>query len=74
MVTTTMHNRTGRTCQCCGGALGKTFVDGRLRIGPWAVMCRSCHRDLGVGLGIGRGQLYNTETGERVDVRRKEVA
>ena len=33
------------------------FVDGRTARG-WTLMCRSCHKDRGFGLGIGNGQLY----------------
>ena len=46
-------------CQMCGDTnVGKTFVDGRLTHGPWAITCVTCHTKYGVGLGTGRGQLY----------------
>lgn len=37
------------------------FVDGRTRMGPWANMCPSCARTIGVGLGTGKGQRYQRE-------------
>ena len=37
------------------------FVDGRTTRGPWALMCPSCHRQQGVGLGTGHGQQYDTK-------------
>lgn len=35
------------------------FVDGKTKEGPWATMCRPCHKEHGVGLGPGLGQLYD---------------
>ena len=34
------------------------WVDGKTIMGPWANMCLACHKRLGVGLGIGKGQRY----------------
>ena len=45
-------------CEVGGEPIGKTFVDGKLRAGPWAVMCAGCHEKFGLGLGAGRGQKY----------------
>jgi len=47
-----------KTCQTCGRAIVKWFVDGRTRQGSWAIMCTACAAEYGVGLGIGKGQLY----------------
>ena len=33
-------------------------IDGRTVHGTWAWMCPDCHFDMGVGLGMGRGQRY----------------
>lgn len=38
-----------------------TFVDGRTSMGSWADMCPNCHRQYGVGVGIGRGQKYEKQ-------------
>jgi len=47
------------SCPFCERDLTKLshFVDGRTARG-WTLMCRSCHKDRGFGLGIGNGQLY----------------
>lgn len=47
-------------CGICGDRLIGTFVDGRMTTGSWATMCTFCHVKYGVGLGTGKGQLYNT--------------
>ena len=59
-------------CDFCDKQTGvmlatKFFVDGRTRIGPWAIMCESHFERYGVGLGIGRGQKYDAETYEKID-------
>ena len=54
-------------CDLCGRRFGtdlspdshvEVFVDGRTQMGPWANMCKGCHRTHGVGLGMGKGQKY----------------
>ena len=49
-------------CQLCNVPTPDTFVDGRTRMGPWGYMCLPCHRTNGVGLGLGKGQLYEKQT------------
>ena len=50
------------TQQTTSGKLLRTrFIDGRTRIGSWAIMCPLCHAGVGVGLGMGRGQEYDAE-------------
>lgn len=34
------------------------LIDGKTVYGPWALMCQKCHMEVGVGLGIGKGQQY----------------
>lgn len=41
------------------------FVDGKVKEGPWATMCLSCHTKYGVGLGTGRGQKYRIQGQDR---------
>jgi len=53
-------------CQVCGGTLGSVFYDAAMKIGQWALMCNSCFKQYGTGLGTGRGQKYNTKTLEKV--------
>lgn len=50
------------TCELCGDVIIDEFVDGKLREGPWALMCPGCHSRHGDGFGTGRGQLYERRT------------
>ena len=52
------HGVTPKKCDICEGKLEGAFVDGRTKTGFWANMCLSCHKEFGVGLGIGKGQKY----------------
>jgi hypothetical protein len=45
-------------CEICGKPLTKYFIDGRTRMGPWAIMCPECFKVYGSDLGIGKGQKY----------------
>lgn len=45
-----------------GNPIHDQFVDGQTRIGGWAIMSPDCHRALGVGLGLGLGQLYTRQS------------
>ena len=45
-------------CEVCHASITDTFIDGRTIHGPWANMCPTCHKEIGVGLGTGRGQKY----------------
>lgn len=49
-------------CDVCRKPLSKYFVDGRTRVGRWAIMCSLCHTAHGVGLGTGNGQKYDLTT------------
>jgi hypothetical protein len=53
-------------CDICRRKLDDTWVDGRTKMGPWANMCRNCHRAHGVGHGQGKGQEYDVVTKEKV--------
>ena len=48
-------------CDFCGRTTMKKFIDGATIAGPWAMMCIPCHRTLGMGLGLGKGQLYQKQ-------------
>ena len=52
------HGITPTYCKICNGKLTTEFIDGRTKVGFWAIMCPACHKELGVGLGIGKGQRY----------------
>lgn len=45
-------------CDICGESVGEKFVDGKTTMGPWGILCVTCHKSVGVGLGLGKGQLY----------------
>lgn len=54
-------------CDLCGDPLIIEFVDGRTRSGQWGILCRPCHAEQGVGVGLGKGQVYNLGTLEKVE-------
>jgi transposase-like protein len=45
-------------CDFCGN---EAVVDGKTCFGPWAYMCLAHFLDLGVGLGLGKGQFLLVE-------------
>ena len=51
-------------CQICKvpGTVDFVFIDGRTLQGPWGYMCMKCHREHGVGLGLGKGQRYDRDS------------
>ena len=55
-------------CDCCSTKLADQpyFVDGRTVHGPWALLCPHCHVLHGVGLGLGKGQKYDSKTKEQI--------
>lgn len=54
-------------CNLCKEICSNYYIDGKTKIGPWAYMCLSCFKKYGVGLGIGKGQKYDTITGKKVE-------
>jgi hypothetical protein len=52
-------------CQVCTGDYQGKMVDGALHTGQWALMCGQCHRNMGRGLGMGRGQKYTRQADGR---------
>jgi hypothetical protein len=55
-------------CDICGESLDEEafFVDGKTRIGHWALMCPDCFVSYGIGLGVGKGQSYDAKTLEKI--------
>jgi len=45
-------------CDICGDVIIDSFVDGKTKAGPWALMCTTCHGTHGCGFGTGNGQCY----------------
>jgi hypothetical protein len=58
---------TPQRCDVCLLPFKWWFIDGKLSIGPWGLICVSCHATHGCGLGTGRGQKYNLKTLEKVE-------
>ena len=56
------------SCDICRGYITKTFVDGKTKMGPWAILCLGCHKSKGCGLGTGKGQRYELVNAEFVKV------
>ena len=50
-----------KNCDICNTPLVGKIVDGKTRMGPWALMCVSCHELDGCGLGLGLGQKYEKQ-------------
>jgi hypothetical protein len=55
---------TNTTCDLCSVNVKDvaTFYDAKTRQGPWGILCPSCFRRYGLGLGTGLGQQYDSET------------
>ena len=53
-------------CDICHATIADRYVDGKTKVGPWANMCLRCHKTKGVGLGLGKGQMYDVKTGEQI--------
>ena len=56
-------------CEFCEVDLNEEeyFIDGATSLGPWAMMCETCHIRYGRGLGMGKGQKYLTSTREKIE-------
>ena len=55
-------------CDLCNKPIVDVFIDGKTRIGPWACMCLSCHKEEGGMLGHGEGQKYQLIEGKYTKV------
>jgi len=60
------HGPAPSQCDLCHEAIAAAFVDGKTSMGPWANMCPDCFAEAGVGLGTGRGQMYQLRNGQWV--------
>ena len=58
---TTWLGSTPKNCDICRKPLTKGFVDGKVKTGPWAMLCLECHKIYGTGLATGSGQLYERQ-------------
>jgi hypothetical protein len=48
-------------CDICGTPKPQKIIDGVVRGRSWALMCPDCHKLFGVGLGTGKGQLFEKQ-------------
>ena len=53
-------------CDLCN-ELHEWFVDGKTLVGLWAIMCPLHFDTYGIGLGLGKGQKYDTATLEKIE-------
>ena len=58
MVTRTQWVGVVKAYDDTGKPIINSFIDGRTIMGPWAIMTPETHHAIGVGLGVGKGQLY----------------
>jgi hypothetical protein len=69
-------------CQCCGAYFNHlgVAIDCSLNLAPgkrvWGWACQECHELYGIGLGIGKGQLYclDRSTNEWIQATQVEEA
>ena len=58
---------TPKECQLCHKPLPAVFVDGTIwGTLSWAIQCPKCHAVHGDGFGLGKGQMYETKTGNKI--------
>jgi len=53
-------------CDLCQQPITTSFIDGATKQGPWANLHLGCHRQIGVGVGPGVGQLYRKQDDGRL--------
>lgn len=56
-----------KECDVCHGPFnGGEMYDAKTIYGPWANMCFGCFNTIGVGLGVGMGQMYRLKDGKYI--------
>ena len=53
------HGTPPERCDRCLEPIKDVFYDARTIWGSWANLCYRCFGDIGVGLGVGKGQKYS---------------
>jgi hypothetical protein len=48
-------------CDKCRKPLGNRIIDGATENGPWGLFDPACHKEIGIGLGTGRGQAFEKQ-------------
>ena len=54
-------------CDLCFKELIGVFIDGKTDEGPWGILCLPCHQTQGIGVGEGRGQVYDLKTLKKLE-------
>lgn len=57
-----------KVCDVCKMPFGDVMYDANTVYG-WANMCESCFNEMGIGLGVGLGQMYKLKDGEWIKER-----
>lgn len=57
-----------KQCDFCKQPITDGFVDGKTVYGPWACMCPTCFFLEGIGIGEGKGQVYELQDNEYIKV------
>ncbi len=60
-------------CDICGIIKPVILIDGRTKSGQWGLMCIDCHKSIGTGLGIGKGQKYEYQFTDLSEITGEEV-
>jgi hypothetical protein len=62
-----MNKKAPTECGACHGTIGSVFYDCYVpQMRHWADVCHACFKQYNCKLGVGRGQKYNSKTGEKV--------
>lgn len=54
-------------CDVCQSKFGSHFYDAKTMDGPWGLLCESCFKKIGIGVGPGMGQKYCTKSKLKVE-------
>jgi hypothetical protein len=58
---------TPKECDLCHKPITDKFVDGSFTgTNHWGIFCPTCYQKLGNGFGLGKGQMYETATGNKI--------
>jgi hypothetical protein len=55
------HGESPDRCIVCRQPFRNSFIDGATRAGRWGLLDLACHRVHGLGLGVGKGQLFRRQ-------------
>ena len=61
------QNVVDKGCDICQCKYTDKVYDARTVYGYWAFMCEDCYDELGKGLGVGKGQVYDVKTLKKIE-------